>query len=82
MNKKNNTTKVESISSQLMSMIESGQFPSGKKLPGERQLADQFKASYVTIRNAVQLLVDNNILERIHGSGTYVTQSASIPTSG
>ncbi|EHJ52043.1 GntR family transcriptional regulator [Streptococcus macacae] len=47
----------------------------GDRLPSERDLADQFKVSRMTLRQAITLLVDEGILERRIGSGTYVASS-------
>lgn len=44
----------------------------GDRLPSERDLADEFAVSRMTLRQAITLLVDEGILERRIGSGTYV----------
>lgn len=44
----------------------------GDRLPPERQLAQQLHVSRQTLRRAVRVLVDQNILESRQGSGTYV----------
>ncbi len=44
----------------------------GERLPSERDLADDYKVSRMTLRQAVTLLVEEGILERRIGSGTYV----------
>ncbi len=44
----------------------------GQRLPSERDLAEQYAVSRMTLRQAVTLLVDEGILERRVGSGTYV----------
>lgn len=44
------------------------------KLPGERILAEQFGYSYMTIRNAVNELVNDGLLYRIERKGTYVSK--------
>lgn len=74
--------KTENACDQLMKLIQSGKFAPGSKLPGERPLAERFKVSYITMRNAVDMLVDRQVLEKIHGSGTYVTKSAMVPNIG
>ena len=52
--------------------IDDGIWAIGDRLPSERDLADQFKVSRMTLRQAVTLLVEEGILERRIGSGTYV----------
>ncbi|EGJ26484.1 GntR family transcriptional regulator [Streptococcus porcinus] len=45
----------------------------GDRLPSERDLADHFEVSRMTLRQAITLLVEEGILERRIGSGTYVS---------
>ncbi|EHI73821.1 GntR family transcriptional regulator [Streptococcus criceti] len=52
--------------------IDQGVWKIGSRLPSERDLSDQFEVSRMTLRQAVTLLVDEGILERRIGSGTYV----------
>ena len=42
------------------------------KLPGEKELAEQYMASRSTIRLALRMLVNQGLLETRHGLGTYV----------
>lgn len=52
--------------------IDEGVWLIGDRLPSERDLADHFEVSRMTLRHAVTLLVEEGILERRVGSGTYV----------
>ncbi|MGC6768561.1 GntR family transcriptional regulator [Enterococcus sp. LJL128] len=54
--------------------IEKGHWAIGDRLPSERELAVQFKVSRMTLRQAIQTLADEGILERKIGSGTYVAR--------
>lgn len=45
----------------------------GAKIPGERELSDRWGVARMTLRRAVGSLVAEGIVERRHGSGTYVT---------
>ncbi|WP_086348216.1 GntR family transcriptional regulator [Candidatus Enterococcus clewellii] len=54
--------------------IEKGLWAIGDRLPSERELAVQFKVSRMTLRQAIQTLADEGILERKIGSGTYVAR--------
>jgi GntR family transcriptional regulator len=42
------------------------------KLPGEKELAEQYMASRSTIRLALRMLVNQGLLETRHGLGTYL----------
>lgn len=54
--------------------IEHGVWKIGDRLPSERELATQFSVSRMTLRQAIQTLADEGILERKIGSGTYVAR--------
>ena len=52
--------------------INGGVWEIGQRLPSERDLADDYEVSRMTLRQAITLLVEEGILERRVGSGTYV----------
>jgi GntR family transcriptional regulator len=45
----------------------------GDRLPSERQLSARWGAARMTVRRAADALVSEGLIERRHGSGTYVT---------
>lgn len=65
-------TKYRHLCNVLESAIRSGEFAVGARLPGERDLALRYGMSHMTARRAVGELVENELLERRHGSGVYV----------
>jgi DNA-binding LacI/PurR family transcriptional regulator len=44
----------------------------GERLISERKLAERFDVNHLTVRSALTMLEQNNVVERRHGSGTYV----------
>jgi GntR family transcriptional regulator len=60
------------IHARLHDRISSGQWPVGSSLPSQRELADEFGVSLMTLRQAVALLIDDGLVDTRHGSGTYV----------
>lgn len=62
----------QSIAAELRQSIESGEFPPGSRLPGERELAERFRVSRVTIREAEIALEAQGWLAIKTGSGVYV----------
>ena len=62
------------IHDQIKSEIEQGIWKIGDRLPSERELAVKFNVSRMTLRQAIQNLADEGILERKIGSGTYVAR--------
>ncbi len=61
------------ISVELQQAIMSGHFTFGEKLPPERELAQLYKSSRNTIREALSRLEQNDMVSRKLGSGTFVT---------
>ena len=57
---------------QLTRMIKSGELKPGDRLPTERDLAEKLCIARGTVKKAYKELSDNNIIEVIHGSGSYV----------
>lgn len=56
----------------LMELIVSGTFPLGGAIPTQNELAQQFGASRVTIREAIKELCRRGIVKTIKGKGTFV----------
>ena len=56
----------------LMEQLASGELKPGQLIPSGRQLAIQFSVSIGTLRKAIDELVENRILIRQQGKGTYV----------
>ena len=50
----------------------------GQSLDSERRLAEQFGVSRVTIRRALSRLEAEGLVTRVHGSGTYKTDSVLV----
>ena len=62
------------IAAHLRAAILGGTYAGGDRLPPERDIARSLGASRTTVRNALQLLEDDDLVTRKAGSGTYVTQ--------
>lgn len=62
------------IHDQIKQEIEEGKWHVGDRLPSERELSEKFNVSRMTLRQAIQTLADEGILERKIGSGTYVAR--------
>ena len=57
----------------LLERIRATEFSPGDALPSERRLADEYGVSRITIISALDLLEQENLIERQHGRGTFVT---------
>jgi len=64
-----------SIAAKITKLIDDGVYTVGSRLPGERELAEQFGVSRVTIREAEIALQAVGRLKIKTGSGVYVTQA-------
>lgn len=72
MSKKEKVSEI--ISSELMKMIETKQYPPGSKLPTENELAAQFGVSRSPIREALSVLKAAGLVTSRQGGGNYVAE--------
>jgi GntR family transcriptional regulator, arabinose operon transcriptional repressor len=56
----------------LREHIVNGGLPIGARLPNEIELSEKYEVSRGTIRQAVEALIKEGFIERIHGSGTFI----------
>lgn len=62
----------EQVLTQMKDNIENGAWQPGERLPGELQLSETFGVSRVTVRNALQKLAGEGLIETKVGDGSYV----------
>ena len=62
------------IRKEISGRIESGEWAVGYKLPREIELCTLFDASRTTVRRALSLLVEEGVLRRVKGTGTFVSR--------
>ncbi|CAM6745977.1 MULTISPECIES: GntR family transcriptional regulator [Enterobacter] len=62
------------IADALREKITAGELKPGDALPTESSLQEAFNVSRVTVRQALKLLTEEQIVESIQGSGTYVKE--------
>lgn len=61
------------VKNDLLHKITEGQYKSGERIPSERTLCDLYGVSRMTARQAITQLVNEGILYRETGKGTYVS---------
>lgn len=58
----------------IKSTVETGKLKYGDIIPSEREYAEEFKVSRMTVRQAISNLVNKGLLSRIRGKGTFVAE--------
>ncbi|CAM6356889.1 GntR family transcriptional regulator [Enterobacter cloacae] len=66
--------KYRQIADALHQQIQRGELKAGDALPTESVLQETYAVSRVTVRQALKLLTEQNIIESIQGSGSYVKE--------
>lgn len=67
----------QQIVDHITDSIARGDIRPGDKLPGGRELAEDWEVGYSTILNAVKVLTDGGVLVATMGKGTFVAESQS-----
>lgn len=71
----------ERVADEIEEAIVAGDFRAGSQLPSEQQLADQFEVSRNVVREAFKYLQARGLIVIVNGSGAYVCEPSSRPTS-
>lgn len=66
------TPLYEKIYEYIIDQIKQGNLMEGDRVPSEKELAEKFDVSRITSKKALDLLAQNNIIERIRGKGSFV----------
>lgn len=64
----------QQVAGAIVTAIHEGKYAPGKRLPSERDLAEEFRVSRPTVREAMIALEIRGLVEARHGSGIYVTE--------
>jgi len=66
------------IKQNIKNRIINKEFNPGERIPSENQLADHFKVTRLTVRQAIFQLVQEGLLEVRRGNGTFVTENENL----
>jgi GntR family transcriptional regulator len=66
----------------LVAMIEQGEIRAGEALPTERDLAARFGVSLAPVRQAILDLVNEGVLKRTRGKGTFLREQSLVEHDG
>lgn len=64
------------LANHLSEAICQGEYRSGDKLPSENSLCKEFGVSRITVRQALNLLVQQDLAFSVHGKGTFIKTPA------
>jgi GntR family transcriptional regulator len=64
--------RYQGIAEHLRARIQQGDFPPGARLDNQRRLARDFGVTLMTLRQALEVLEREKLIERRHGLGTFV----------
>ncbi len=64
----------QQLMARLRNDISAGVYPPGEQIPGEQALCDAYGVSRVTVRKALDEIVQEGLLVRRQGKGTFVAQ--------
>ncbi|MFK8014019.1 MAG: FadR/GntR family transcriptional regulator [Gammaproteobacteria bacterium] len=76
------TRLYHTVAGKIGALIDEGLYPPGSRLPAERELAERFGVSRVTVREAEIALQALGRIEIKTGSGVYVTEQANGQNGG
>lgn len=76
--KTNRLTLVEQVALQMESLIESGKWAVGMRIPAEPELMAELNVSRNTLREAIRALIHAGLLKTKQGDGTYVCSSSAL----
>lgn len=75
-------TKYEAVAQAIKTDIENGVYTEGQAIPTEELLAAQYDVSRQTIRKALALLVEDDLIIKRQGSGSVVRPKRLNPRTG
>lgn len=70
-------SRYAALAAALRVRVVAGEWPPGSALPAESLLATEHRVALGTMRRALELLVSEGLVERVHGRGTFVRQGIS-----
>jgi GntR family histidine utilization transcriptional repressor len=65
----------QQIKNTIRQKIKNGDWEAGQKLPSENELVDALSVSRMTINRALRELTQDNLINRVHGIGSFVADS-------
>ncbi|MDD6435665.1 MAG: GntR family transcriptional regulator [Clostridiales bacterium] len=70
----NNQPAYLQLADLIQEKIAANEYNLGSKIPSERELSETFGISRMTVRKAIEVLIDKGLLTRLQGKGTFVSR--------
>lgn len=67
------------LANHIEARIRAGELSLGRRLPAERDQAEEYGVAYLTVRRAMKLLRDRGLIKTVIGRGTYVVEVLAPP---
>ncbi|MEZ6191067.1 MAG: GntR family transcriptional regulator [Phycisphaerales bacterium] len=67
------TTAYKRLAEAIRQRILGGEWRAGEQIPTEHRLCEEFSASRITVRRALQIMEEERLIHRRQGSGTFVS---------
>jgi GntR family transcriptional regulator of arabinose operon len=78
--KQSHELRYQTIQKYVLGLVRSGKLKAGDRLPSEIELAKKFGSSRIPVRQAMQGLVDQGLVQRVHGRGAFLKRAGG-PTA-
>lgn len=62
------------VADHVAGLVDSGKLREGARLDPERQLAEDYGVSYMTVRRAMKELRERGVVVSVHGKGTFIAK--------
>ena len=66
------------IMEDLRKRIEAAEFEASKKLPSNRELAEEYGVNHLTVRHALRMLDEEGLIDVAHGRGVFVRSTQNL----
>ena len=60
------------VAQSIKAKIANGEYPPGSRIPAETVIGQTYGVALMTVRQAIRVLVEQGLLRRLHGIGTFV----------
>jgi len=80
LNPKSQTPLYQQVADVISKSLNDGSYRPGDQIPSEDKLCENYGVSRVTLRAAINLLVENGKLKKMHGKGTFVCAPVFVET--